>query len=91
MSDAMRNVSPIDTAIADVRAELERAMALWPSMRSCHEGISLVREEFDEAWEIVKQKPSKRCLSDLRAELVQVASMAIRMIAETCNEEIGRL
>ncbi len=79
-----------DAVIGDVRDELERAMSMYPPMNSPAEGASILREEFEEAWEIVKQKPARRVLSDLRIELVQVAAVAIRMVLDVTNEERGR-
>ncbi len=80
----------IEEAISEVRAELEQAMALYPAMNSPAEAYAVMLEEVDEVWQIVKTKPSRRILSDLRGEAVQVAAMAIRMMLDVCSEERGR-
>ncbi len=60
----------IDEVVAEVRDELERAMSLYPVMNSPAEGISVLREEFEEAWEIVKQRV-RGGLGDRQAEARQ--------------------
>lgn len=74
-------------AINDVLEELRRAEGGFPAMRSAHEGFSILNEEVDELWEEVKVKQSKRNMSALRAEAVQVAAMAIRFIKDVCEKD----
>lgn len=80
----------VDTALIDVSDELDQAYYNWPDMCSAHEGISLLKEEVDELWDIVKKKPHKRNLHDMRKEALQIAAMAIRFMVDVCNEEVGR-
>lgn len=47
---------------------------------SLHEAYAVLLEEVDEVWDIVKLKRSKRDPQELRAELIQVAAMAIKAI-----------
>ncbi len=84
------DVSTIDTVIAEVRTELERAVALYPSMHSAHEGHSIIEEEYEELWEHVRFKPARRVISSMRGEAIQLAAMAIRFALDVCNEEVGR-
>ena len=52
--------------------------------------FTVLHEEVDELWDHVKTKPSRRMLSDMRAEAIQVAAMALRFVVDICNEERGR-
>jgi len=88
-----------------VRAELLRARAKYPNFHSSHEGHSLIREELEELWDLVKEdhstRPSEFYVRDdkslrsyrfhMRAECVQIAAMAIRFIEDLCeeNEDAG--
>lgn len=79
------------TALMAVRDEVTRAQKLWPRPFSCaHEGISVIREEFEELWDEVKLNEKKRDLEKIRKEAVQVAAMAIRFIVEVIDEGRGR-
>lgn len=42
------------TSFDDVVAELARARAKYPNFHSSHEGHSLIREELEELWNLVK-------------------------------------
>ncbi len=65
--------------IVQVAAELDRAYAKFPVPQSSnHEGYAVVLEELDEAWEEIKWNNSMHA----RKEMIQVAAMAIRFIAD---------
>ena len=51
-------------------------------MHSYHEGISVIEEEYDELWDEIKLKPSKRDPKRLREEAKQVAAMALRFMID---------
>lgn len=87
---ALAGWEPYRGVIWDVVNELNDACAVWPEMRSAHEGISILKEEIDELWDEVKIKPKNRDLAKMRAEAIQVAAMAIRFAAECCDETTGR-
>lgn len=90
MVAAMRTNNVL-TALMAVRDEVTRAQTLWPRPFSCaHEGISVIREEFEELWDEVKLNQKKRDLDKMRKEAVQVAAMAIRFIVEVIDEGRGR-
>ena len=78
-------------ALMKAHEEVTRAQTLWPRPLSCaHEGISVIREEFEELWDEVKLNQEKRDLEKMRKEAVQVAAMAIRFIVEVIDEGRGR-
>jgi hypothetical protein len=71
--------------IEDLLRELEFAEANFPEYRSYHEGWSLILEELDELWELVRAKgvsPEQHY-----NEVIQVACCAVRY-AKMCNERI---
>ncbi len=66
--------------LSDILDEIDRAKVHGDKYASLHEAYAVLAEEVDEVWDIVKQKKSKRSAADLRAELNQVAAVAIKMI-----------
>ncbi len=70
------------TIYQEVAEELERARAKFPPFHSAHEGIAVIREEFEELWDDTKLNAS---IKDMRAEAIQVASSAIRFIEDVCG------
>lgn len=72
-------------AFDDVRAELERARAKFPTpFASAHEGFAILNEERDELWDEVKGNALGR-RERMREEAIQVAAMAIRFVEEVCD------
>jgi hypothetical protein len=69
-------------AVRDAGEELARAMELFPSFNSAHEGYAILLEEVHELWDEVRIRQSKRDPERLRTEAIQVAAMAIRFAAE---------
>lgn len=71
--------------------ELLRAQAKFPPAGSAHGAHSVLREEFEELWDLVKLNPKKAGLSDdeyrakMRAEAIQVAAMALRFVQDECD------
>jgi hypothetical protein len=59
-------------------AELLRAEAAHPPLKSHHEGYAVLLEELDEYWLQVKLKDDDRNPENMLLELVQVAAMAAR-------------
>ncbi len=68
--------------IRAVEEECDRVAKKGRHLRSHHEASALLQEEIEEAWEIVKLKPEKRNYKAYRAELVQIASLAMRSSVE---------
>jgi hypothetical protein len=65
-----------------VEAETKRAVSLHGPMKSAHEAYGVILEELDEFWDEVKKKKELRDKANMRKELIQVAAMAIRAIAD---------
>ena len=68
----------------EVLAEAQRATAKHAPMRSPHEGISVLREEFEELWDHVKADTGET--KEAREEAIQVAAMAVRYIHDLCDD-----
>lgn len=66
--------------------EYTNARRKFPPMASAHEGYAVIKEEFDELWEIIKQKQSERNYSDLRKETIQLGAMALAFLIEIVDE-----
>ncbi len=71
------------SAADEVLAELARARAKFPPMRSAHEGLAITEEEFEE-WkaEVFHGTPARA-----RAEAIQLAAMALRFIEDISDAE----
>jgi hypothetical protein len=63
--------------------EYLRAARLHPPFNSAHEGYAIVLEELDEVWFEVKCNN----LDAARAEMLQVAAMALRFLVDTADEK----
>lgn len=76
-----RNADLVQT----ISAELHRARAKHPTdMRSRHEGIAVLQEEVDELWDKIKEDAS---IEEVRAEVIQVAAMAVRFLQDIIAPE----
>jgi hypothetical protein len=76
--------------IADeIVKEVLRAASLHAPMHSPHEADSVIREEYEEFWDEVKafNLPKGRDTRPaMRAELIQLAAMAIRAISDIIDK-----
>ena len=58
--------------------EYERANKKFPPFNSAHEGYGVMKEEFDEFWDEIKQKnPS---LAVLQSECIQMMAMCMKFL-----------
>jgi hypothetical protein len=87
--------------IEEVMYELVNARSKFPSFNSYHEGYAVLLEEVDELWDEVKKKQKPANYLELphemrmkfqndnkiRAEAIQVAAMALRIIVDLCDNE----
>lgn len=68
----------LDLALAEVRAEVIRAIEKFPTFNSAHEGYAVILEELDELWiEVMGNR-----VDLARDEAVQVAAMAVRFMTD---------
>lgn len=72
----------VRTIFKEIAEELESARASHGPLNSPHEAYAVMLEELDEYKEWVWMKSSKRNQKKMRAELVQLAAMAIRTILD---------
>jgi len=72
----------LERILNKVKAEVERAEAMYPPMASLHEGHSILKEEQEELWEEIKKSPKKRDLGKIEEEGVQTAAMSIRFLLD---------
>lgn len=63
-------------------SELERSRKKFPEMASAHEGYGVIKEEFDELWDVIKQKQSERSYVDMRKETIQLGAMVLAFLLE---------
>lgn len=85
----MNRNNELDQILLDVVAEFERATDKHGSLNSAHEAYAVILEEIEEVWEEVKKRSAKRNPYRLRAELVQVAAMAIRAVYDVADPLIA--
>lgn len=74
-------------AVAQVLRELREAEERFPPFRSPHEGISIIREEFEELWAEVKANKSNPGIDPerreaMRKEATHLAAMAVRFLVD---------
>ena len=83
--ETTKNLSPSEQeAIQLIVNEYDRAITMYGPFASAHEGYSVLLEEVDELWdEIKKNGPTER----VKAEAIQVAAMAVRLIHDVCDAE----
>lgn len=73
--------------LKDIHEEYKKAEKNYPSFNSAHEGISVLREEFEEAWDLVKVKQMFHDKKAMKLEMIQIAAMALRFITDVCDKE----
>jgi hypothetical protein len=66
--------------------ELRSATRHFRPFNSAHEGYSVILEECDELWDVIKlAKRDTLSLSSMREEAIQVAAMAIRFVRDVID------
>jgi hypothetical protein len=70
----------------EVLKENKRAQGLFPNFRSDHEGISVIREEFEELWDDIKDKHATQ--DQMAMEAIQLAAMALRFLTDCCGNPV---
>ena len=74
-----------DGVIVEILKEVERSRMHGEKFASAHEAHSVILEEVEEFWEIVKMKKCVRDPEKMRKELVQVTAMAVKAIGSMEN------
>ena len=72
----------LETALQQVKDEVEKAQANFPKMRSLHEGYAILLEEVDGLWEAIKADRGAFNSLRIRGEAQQVAAEAIRFLMD---------
>ena len=70
----------------DIFDEYQRAIEKFPPFNSAHEGIAVIKEEYDELWNWVRTKKEARLTAEMRKEAMQLAAMAMRFMIDCCEE-----
>lgn len=73
---------PSNDVIAAVAAELARARDKHAPLNSAHEAYAVILEELDEFKAEVWKKTAARDRAMMRAELIQLAAMAVRAVED---------
>lgn len=71
----------------EIKQECKSAMSKYPSFHSTHEGYAVIAEEVDELWKLVKKNKGMIGTPEMKAECIQIAAMAIRFIADLCENK----
>ena len=73
--------------IQDVEKEVTKAESKFPPFHSAHEGISIIREEFEELWDHVKVDTGYS--HEAYTEATQLAAMAVRYMRMVMNRRVA--
>lgn len=79
----------LQRAVADASALAGRCVEKYGPFASAHEAYGVLREELEEFFEHVRQKPEKRDGVAMRAELIDIAAAALRYASEIAVMECG--
>ena len=74
-------------ALYEVGQEIERIRAMYGPLRSNHEGLGVLLEEFEELKDEIKKRPSSFRKDLMRTEAIQVAAVAVRIAADLAHDE----
>jgi hypothetical protein len=76
-------MNDLDAALRLVRDEYLKAVEKHPPMHSAHEGHSVIREELDELWDLVREDRATNLAAS--HEAAQIGAMAVRYIIDICH------
>lgn len=87
--------SLVSPTLVYVQEEAERGLKLYGPFTSCHEGISVIQEEFEELWDLVKANkgalPHDTHMAErMREEAIQLAATAVKYVDYLCNLDSAR-
>lgn len=72
------------TAVEKVVRELDRACRTHHTFNSSHEGYAVIKEEFEELWDEIKNNKQEDTKARQTKEAIQVAAMALRFLVDLC-------
>jgi len=70
----------LKVATEEIYQEAKEAMAKFPRLNSCHEGLAVIEEEFEELKAEVFKNSVSRDVCRLREEARQLGAMAVRFM-----------
>ena len=75
---------------SNIRNELMTATNKHGKFHSDHEGIAIIREEFEELWDTIKDKQNTRGKREaaMFEECIQLSAMTVRFIIDNCSKII---
>jgi hypothetical protein len=76
----------IESFLIDVSIEVKRAMSKHAPMHSLHEAYAVILEEVDEFKAEVWKKQKERDTADVYTELVHIAAMVARCVADCAGD-----
>jgi hypothetical protein len=76
----------IDCALDEIKEELFNALENFPAMRSAHEGVAIIEEEFLE-FRDAAYWPHKHEVFAEDKEVTQLAAMCVRYLVDVCYKE----
>lgn len=84
-------ISAEETVIQAILKEYNEAVLSNGSFHTAHEGIAVIKEEYDELWDEIKKKREARDHGKMFKEAIQVAAMGMRFAVDICMDENGRV
>ncbi len=82
-TDGVIDRAKVERALDLLRAEYFGARTVKDPMHSAHEGAAIIKEEYDELWDVVKQRSWNA--DELRSEAVDLGAMVIAFLVEVCD------
>jgi hypothetical protein len=79
----------VNLVVHEIIKEVTRARKLHKGINSLHESYSVILEELEEYWELVKINPRKlseieqqKRMEEIHGELIQTAAMCVRSLLD---------
>jgi hypothetical protein len=79
--------SLIDCALEEIRMELLAAYENFPDIRSAHEGVAIIEEEFLEFREAAYWPHKQKHVDAEETEARHLAAMCVRYLVDVCFKE----
>lgn len=71
-----------EDALRAISREHNRAITHFKPFNSAHEGFAVIKEEYDELWDEIKKRHSKRSNERMKEEATQLGAMALRFLID---------